>query len=224
MRSCTSRRTGRSKARDRWTHGEALARTWGRWPVCPSRSRISSPPSTCRPRAGHASSTAGSRPTRPPSRSGSGRLGRSFSARRTWTSSPWVRLRRIPRSGPAAIPGTSAGCRGAPLAVQPPRWPRTRCRWRSAPTREARSASQRRSAGSSGRNRPTAARPGTGSSRSRPPLTRRGRSPAPCSTRPCCTRRSPGTTTAIRHRLTRRCRRSSPRRGRPTWPGCGSAW
>ena len=187
-----------------------------RWPASRWRSRTCSPPSACRPPAAPASWTAGTRRTTPPSPGGCGRPARSSSARPTWTSSPWAPPPRTRRSGPAATRGTWAGSRAARPAARPPRWPRTRRRWASAPTPAARSASPPRSAGSSASSPPTAARPGTGWWPSPPRWTRRARWPGPCSTPRCCTRRSPGTTRATPPRSTRRCRRWSPRPGRPT--------
>ena len=63
--------------------------------------------------------------------------------------------------------------------LAPRRWPRTRRRWRSAPTPAARSASPARSPAPSARSRPTAAPPGTAWSRSRPRWTLPARAPVP---------------------------------------------
>ena len=78
------------------------------------------------------------------------------SARRTWTSSRWA---PPPSTRPTARPttrGTSTGSRAARVAARRLRSPRSRRRWRSAPTPAARSASRAPSPARSGSSRPTA--------------------------------------------------------------------
>ena len=90
--------------------------------------------------------------------------------------------------GPTHNPWDPTGSRAARAGAAPPRWPRTRLRWPSAPTPAARSASPARSPAPSARSPPTAAPPGTAWSRSPPRWTPPARAPGPCSTRRCCTR------------------------------------
>ena len=80
------------------------------------------------------------------------------------TRNPWDLTR---------IPGGSGG------GSAPPRWPRSRRRWPSAPTPAGRSGSPPPSPARSAPSRPTAGCPGTASSRWRRRWTRSGRAPGP---------------------------------------------
>ena len=150
---------------------------------------------------------------------------RRSSARPTWTSSRWAPPPSTRPTARRTTRGTSSGSRAAPAAARPRRSPRSRRRWRSAPTPAARSASRRPSPAPSASSRPTAACRATGSSRSRPPSTRPGRARAPCSTPRCCTRsiagHDPLDSTSVDAAGAGRGRGGAPR---ATCAGCGSAW
>ena len=170
------------------------ARPSARSPACPSRSRTCSPTPARRPPAARGCSRAGSRRTTRPSPAGCSTPASSSSARPTSTSSPWAPRPRTPRTARRTTRGTWTGSPAVPAAARPPRWPRSRPRWPSAPTPAARSASRPRSPGPSGSSRRTAAPRATAWSRWPPASTSPARAPGPSSTRPCCTRSSPGTT------------------------------
>ena len=93
---------------------------------------------------------AGTRPTTRRSPSGCWTPTSSSWARPTSTSSPWAPRPRTPPTGRPTTRGTSTGSPAGPAAARPPRWPRSRPRWPSAPTPAARSASRRRSPARSG--------------------------------------------------------------------------
>ena len=75
-------------------------------PASRSRSRTSCTSKACPPPAARASSRAISRPSPRPRSRGSRPRARSWSARRTWTSSPWARPPRTARGRRRATPGT----------------------------------------------------------------------------------------------------------------------
>ena len=78
------------------------------------------------------------------------RPARRSSARPTWTSSRWAPRTRTRPTGRCSTPGTAAASPAAPPAARPRPSPAASRPGRSAPTPAARSASPRRSAGSSG--------------------------------------------------------------------------
>ncbi len=146
-----------------------------RSPASPSRSRTTSPRQVSGPPVRPGSSRATSRRTMPTSWNSSGGKGPRSSARPTWTSSAWARPPRRARSAPPEIRSTRQGFRAALRAGAPLRSPQASSRWRSAPTRAARSGAPRRSAGSWGSNPPTAGSPATVSSPTQTPLSRSDR-------------------------------------------------
>ena len=118
------------------------------------------------------------------------------------------------------IPGGSGGGSAAAVAA-------FRRRWRSAPTPAARSVSRARSPAPSASSRRTAGSRATAWWPWPTPSTRPGRSPARCSTRPCCTRSSAVTTRWTPPASTSRCPPvvdAARRVPAPTSPGCGSVW
>ena len=100
-------------------------------------------------RLAHPRGLQAARTRRPPCAS-CARPARRCSARPTWTSSRWAPRTRTPATAPSATRGTASACRAARAAARPPPSRRASRPGRSAPTRAARSASPRRSAGSSG--------------------------------------------------------------------------
>ena len=93
---------------------------------------------------------------RDPGAASCARPGCRSSARPTWTSSRWAPRPSTPPTARPTTRGTSPGSRAGPAAGRHRSSPRSRRRWRSAPTRVARSASRRRSPARSGPSRPTA--------------------------------------------------------------------